>query len=119
MGKAFIYVFLVIVLVVVVIAVGWGLTRLAQRGITAAQERHRCALDAATPWSSYLIVGPTGEYLIGVHRCAIDDDAHLVFEGPHQMYTLPADHDPLDVEVKVGEAEDRAGAYNLKRERTR
>jgi hypothetical protein len=112
MGKADIYVFLIIVAIAAVIAAGYGATRLWRRLLIAAHERRRKELDRTTPWSEYLQIDQRGAYTIGIRRWHED---YKPFEGPIEMFHLPADTTQLDLELKFNEAKDRATFMNGRR----
>lgn len=111
MGKAGIYVLLLIVVVIAVGALGYGLLWVLQKLLTGSHERHLTHLRENTPWSQYLDVSELGEYVIGVHRHAEGRTFAQV-----EMCRLPADHDQLEVKLKISEAKDRALIYNNERE---
>ena len=118
MGKADIYVFLIVLGVAAVAAAGWGVVVLAQRVARARRVANRDNVDGRTHWVEYLRVGKDGGYLIGVERSAWIGHDRVVFEGPIQLFDLKPDHDPVEVRLKVGEAQDRAFLCNMTRKVT-
>jgi hypothetical protein len=115
MGKADIYVFLILVAVALVVVAGWGIYRVCQQWEVEHRRKRIAELDAATGWTHYCRVGRDGGYSIGVERVAYYGDERRVFNLPIQICELPADHDPLDVELRVNVARDRASVYNASR----
>lgn len=106
MGRASVFVFLIVVLLVVA-----GLVKLIQTLVRDNHDRHIAMLLRTTPWSQFLEVGEQGEFIIGVHREA---EGHTF--AKLEMGRYPAEHDALDVKIKINEAMDRATIYNNARD---
>lgn len=109
MEKGGIYVLLLILGVVALLAAGYGLLRLGRWLLAAGQRRHLEKLDRGTPWTFFMQVSKGGDCVIGVRRSVL---GHPPFEGPIEMFRVAADHDPIDLQVKINEAKDRAALYN-------
>lgn len=106
MGRASVFVFLIVVLVTC-----YGVAKLIQTLVRDARERHTAMLLRTTPWRQYLDVGERGEFIIGVQR-----EAEGRTFAKLEMARYPAEHDALDIKLKINEAMDRATIYNNERD---
>lgn len=109
MEKGGIYVLLLTLGIFVAVAVAYGLLRLVVWSVAEWKRRHLEKLDRATPWTFFMQVSKGGDCVIGVRRSVL---GHPPFEGPIDMFHVAADHDPIDLQVKINEAKDRAALYN-------
>jgi hypothetical protein len=116
MGKGFIYVLLALIAIAVVASIVWGIMLLGIRLMQTRREARYAHLLRTTGWESYCDVAKSGAITIGVQRSAVIAGEVRVFEGPLKMFDLPADHDPVDVQVKWNVARDRASLYNALRD---
>lgn len=112
MGKGAIYVFFILVVIAVIIAIAIGVTRLITHLVKQHFENELENKRLTTPWISYLTVNKSGAVTIGVRRSAMVNDKFHIFEGPIVLHELAADHHPIDVQLKVQDAKDRASLYN-------
>lgn len=112
MGKGAIYIVLAVILIAAITLLVMWLSDVAKKHAVKQKLQNLEHARLTEPWSRYLTVNKTGAITIGVRRAATIDETLQVFEGPIVMYELAADHDPIDVQLKVQEARDRAALYN-------
>lgn len=117
MAKGAIYVVLAVLVIAAAAALIIWLTKVARDAVEQHRQRELASKRLTAGWTSYLNVGKDGAFTIGVRRAAVIDERFHVFEGPIVMHELAADHDPIDVQLKAGEANDRASLYNTLREK--